>query len=342
MNESLNLFFSSVDDDDLWIIYNVCDQSGNYRCNTIWLICFVLSFPPLLFLLISFHIRSSTLNNQCNRKNVAVPCVRCIEKLAIIGCQWQCHYKNHSFVRPVGQVQKHLSKCMCILCVHKRVPVCYCIIFIVCVVAIATALFLCGQCFIGAEMPIKFYKQGTFGAVFLFSICCYFPLQRLILFDCVCAVSMPFISTKCIVLLLFFNLFFCFSFNFFLSIKANERIWIIYFVKYRTVTPYIAQCRINVVIVVGMLITITLRTPMPMGIKPMPKTIHQVQNYRTPYHQHRRRPRHCLSHHRYRQPRQLRQQLRQVILHESLSIMHRTLLHLILCVILFFGFIWCY
>lgn len=70
------------------------------------------------------------------------------------------------------------------------------------------------------------------------------------------------------------------------------------------------QCRTNAVIVVGMLITITLRTPMPMGIKPMPKTIRQVQKYRIPYRPHR--PRRCLSHHLYRPPRQPPQQLQQV------------------------------
>lgn len=64
----------------------------------------------------------------------------------------------------------------------------------------------------------------------------------------------------------------------------------------KTVSSSYQKCRINAVTVVGMLTTITLHTPMPMEVKPMPKTIQQVQKYRIPYRQHHPR-RIRLSHH---------------------------------------------
>lgn len=44
-----------------------------------------------------------------------------------------------------------------------------------------------------------------------------------------------------------------------------------------------------------MLTTITLRTPMPMATKRMPKMIRQVQKLQIPYHRHH--PRRSLSNH---------------------------------------------
>lgn len=134
---------------------------------------------------------------------------------------------------------------------------------------------------------------------------------------------------------LFFSLFFNQSkrsnLNF-LPVTCHTATYKLNSVQRRSIAQ--SQCRINAVIVDGMLIIITLLTPMPMGIKPMPKTIHQVQNYRIPYRQ--RRPRHCLSHHLYRQQHRLLQQLQQVTLHKSVYFFsHHILFRIVVCLLLF-------